>query len=235
MHERRTVAAVGGLYILGTVAGISSVLCTRPVMGAADPFSAIAAREPLLAAGALFVLVMGFSLALVPVLLYPILRKENEALAIAYVVFRGALETLTYVALAVCWLALAGASREIARTGAAAGSALRVAGDTLLWTADAWSVMTRFVFSLGALIFYGLLVRSRLLPRWIPIWGLVAILLHLTPGLFQLFSRGAPVPPVIAALDFPIFLQEMVMAVWMILKGFSSPADASARANGASA
>jgi len=230
MNERRTAAVVGGLYILGTVAGISSVVCTGSVMGAADPFSAIAAREPLLAAGVLFVLVMGFSLALVPVLLYPILRKENEALAIGYVVFRGALETLTYVALTVCWVALAGASREIVRTGATADSALRVAGNTLLGTAGAWSMMTRFVFSLGAMIFYGLLVRSRLLPRWIPIWGLVAIMLHLTPGLYQLFGKGAPVPPIVAALDFPIFLQEMVMAVWMILKGFSAPA----RTNGAS-
>ena len=45
-----------------------------------------------------------------------------------------------------------------------------------------------FAFSLGALMLYSVLDRSELVPRWISIWGFIAILLHLVTGLLILFD-----------------------------------------------
>ena len=60
-------------------------------------------------------LVMGVALAMVPAMMFPILKRQNEALAIGYVIFRGALESLTYIALAMCWLLLGRSGPAVCR------------------------------------------------------------------------------------------------------------------------
>jgi hypothetical protein len=84
--------------------------------------------------------------------------------------------------------------------------------------------MTNFVFSLGALIFYYLLYRSNLIPRWISVWGFIAIALHLATGFLIVFGLQTAFGTSNLMMNFPIFLQEMVMAVWLIAKGFNQAA-----------
>jgi Domain of unknown function (DUF4386) len=90
--------------------------------------------------------------------------------------------------------------------------------------ADGINGVLALVFCLGAAIFYVLLYRSRIVPRWIAGWGLGAIPLYLAGGLLGLYgvigtdSAGANL------LSAPLALQEMVLAVWMIARGFR-PAD----------
>ena len=102
---------VGTLFIIGTVAGILSVFFTQPILEASSYLTEVTANQNQLILGALFVLVMGFALAMVPVLLFPIFRKYNEALALGAVVFRGALEAVAYIAIAIGWLLLIPLSR----------------------------------------------------------------------------------------------------------------------------
>ena len=61
--------------------------------------------------------------------------------------------------------------------------------------------------------------QSRLIPRWLSGWGIAAIILMTTAGVLALFTNDAVTSYVPLAL--PIFLQEMVLAVWLIAKGFS--------------
>jgi len=91
-NYRKTAIIVGVLFIIGTVAGVLSVAASAPVREATY-LSSIAANPNQIVVGALFVLLMGLALALVPIVLFPLLKKYNEVLAIGYVVFRGALET----------------------------------------------------------------------------------------------------------------------------------------------
>src|SRR5450759_2816572 len=104
--HRRTAAIVGALYIIGTVAGVLRMLVMGGRLDAPDSLTAFAADPNPVKLGALLVLVMGLALAMVPVMMFPILRRQNEALAVGYVVFRGALETALYIATAICWLLL---------------------------------------------------------------------------------------------------------------------------------
>ena len=92
--NRKTARAVGALFIIGTVAGILSRVVTRPIQNAQDHLTSVPASETHLVVGALFVLMMGLALAMVPVMMFPILRKHNETLALGYVVFRGGLEAV---------------------------------------------------------------------------------------------------------------------------------------------
>ena len=102
--DRKIAISVGVLYIIGTVAGVLSVLITQPILNAPEYLLKVSTNQNQIMLGGLFVLTMGFALAMVPVILFPIFKKQNEALALGYVVFRGALETFTYIASVITWL-----------------------------------------------------------------------------------------------------------------------------------
>jgi Domain of unknown function (DUF4386) len=92
--HRKTAIIVGTLFIIGTVAGILSVVVTTPLLDDPDYLIKVSAHANRLIIGALLVLTMGLALAVVPVALFPIARKYNEPLALSYVVFRGHLSRL---------------------------------------------------------------------------------------------------------------------------------------------
>ena len=78
-------------------------------------------------------------------------------------------------------------------------------------------------FGLGALMYYWVFYQSRLVPRWLSAWGLVAIASLMVSALFM-FRLIEPMSTTQVVLALPIFLQEMVLAVWLIAKGFNRAA-----------
>lgn len=223
--NRKTAIIVGVLFIIGTVAGILSVVFAGSILNAPDYLIKISANENKIIIGALFVLVMGFALAMVPVIMFPIFKKHNEVLAIGYVVFRGALETITAIIAAISWLLLLPLSQEYVKAVSPNTSYFQIFGTLLQRVSEL--PMGVFVFGLGALIFYSLLYQSNLIPRWLSVWGLIAIIMHLTTGFLIIFGLQTDFDTSNFIMNFPIFLQEMVMAVWLIVKGFNPSAIAS--------
>ncbi len=226
--NRKTAIIVGLLYIVGTVAGILSVVFYGSILNDADYLIKVAANENRIILGALFVLTMGLSLAMVPVMMFPIFKKYNEALALGYVVFRGALETVAYIALVISRLFLILVGQEYGAAGTANVSYFQSLGEIFLKGHDSINPILIFVFSLGALMLYYLFYQSQLIPRWISVWGFIAILLHFATGFLMIFHLTGPMSTIIRVFNFPIFLQEMVMAVWLIIKGFNPNAIAPA-------
>lgn len=217
MKTERTIAtSVGVLFIIGTVAGILSVVVTWGLLDGPDYLDKVAANESRIIGGALLVLLMNIALAMIPALMFPILKRLNEPLAVGYVIFRGALETLTGTGIVVCWLLLLVVARQSAEFGAAAAAQLQGLGLLLVKAHDPIisNVMSIF-FSLGALMLYYLLYQAQLIPRWISVWGLVAGVLTLVPSLTALFGINLDI------LKFVMLPQEMVMAGWLIVKGFN--------------
>jgi hypothetical protein len=223
---RKTAIIVGVLYIIGTVAGILCKVFTGLIRDYPDYLIKVAANENQFIIGALFLLIMGLALAMVPIMMFPILKKQNEALALGYVVFRGALETVTTIAMVIGWLFLTILSQEYI-AGAPDASHFQTLGTLLLNGNDTISTISQIVFPLGALIFYCLLYQSKLIPRWISGWGLIAAMMWIAVTFLDLFGIISAWSTVQVVLALPIGLQEMVMAVWLILKGFNPSAIAS--------
>ena len=219
---RTTATIVGVLYILGTVTGILSVVFTNSVLTAPDYLMQVSANENRVIIGALCVLAMGFALAFVPVVAYPVFKKHDQVLAMGYVVFRGGIETVTYIVTTISFLLLLPLSREFVKAGNPQDSYFQTLGALLRGVAGL--PMTVFVFGLGALILYYLLYQSRLIPRWISIWGFIAIILHLATGFLIVFGWASEDSQWVTLMNLPILLQEMVMAVWLIVKGFNPTA-----------
>jgi len=77
-------------------------------------------------------------------------------------------------------------------------------------------------FCLGAAMYYYVLYRSRLIPRWLSAWGLAGLALVFSMALLIAFGERPSGPSgMLVLLALPIALQEMVLAVWLILKGFN--------------
>jgi hypothetical protein len=95
----------------------------------------------------------------------------------------------------------------------------------LLLAAREWSLLvgTLFMFSLSALILYLLLYQSKLVPTWLSVWGLAGGALLLVRALLEMFDQelSGVIQGILAA---PIGLNEMVLAVWLIVKGFNPDA-----------
>lgn len=218
---RNTARIVGVLYIIGTVTGILSAVLSAPILTASDYLTKISATENQIIINALLVLIMGFALAMVPVMMFPIFRKHNESLAIGAVVFRGALEAVLYIAIVINWFLLLTVSQEYVKSGSSNAPHFQTLGTVLLHATKQINTILEIVFSVGGLMIYYLFYQSKLIPRWLSVWGLLGATLYLSVGLFAMFSMD---------FDFllaPLALQEMVLAVWLIVKGFNLDALAS--------
>ena len=213
--NRSKAIIVGVLFIVGTVSGILSAVFTGDILGASDYLVQVAANETQMLTGAFFILLMGLSLAMVPVMMYPLFKKQNEALALGAVIFRGPIEAAVYILMVVSWLLLIVVSRESA--SAADASSFQALGAILVQASETINPVLEIVFSLGALMFYILFYQTRLIPRWLSGWGVVGAIVYLVAGVMALF--GAPMEILLALLG----VQEMVMALWLIFKGFNQP------------
>ncbi len=218
--DRRAAAWIGVLFIIGTVAFVLSAVVTNGVVTGPAYLAQVAAQPNQVAAGALLILLAGFALAMVPVVFWPVGKRYSEMLAIGYIVFRGALETILYVTLALGWLLLIALSSE--------PEAALLAGFVRTASAVISSQLLSIPFALGALMFSWLLYRSRLVPRWLSAWGLAGAALYLVVPLASMFTLSLDV------LMGPLAVQEMVMATWLIARGFNSPAIAAESVGGAS-
>jgi hypothetical protein len=210
------------LYIIGTVAGILSLVFTGPILEQSDYLTRVSANPTQIVIGSLLVLTMGLALTMIPVMMFPLLKRYNEALALGYIVFRGALEGVGYLILVIGWLSLPLISREYVTAGAVDASYFQSLGDLVLGTHDQIGHILTIIFILGALMFYFVLYRSRLVPRWLSGWGLLAAIPYFVSGVSGLFALLSPMSSVQMVLVLPLAVQEMVLAVWLIVKGFNS-------------
>jgi hypothetical protein len=231
---RKTAVIVGILFIVGTVSGIMGGIVTAPIRaGATFPLN-VSASETQWIVGTLLVMLMGLSLAMMPVMLYPIFYKHNRVLALGAVLFRGAIEAISYALMVISMLLLVTVSEIYGKTGAADASIFQTLGSILNAT-RAWTEMWgAIVFSIGGLMIYALFYQTRLVPRWLSGWGLIGGVLYIVCYVLAMFAPQHIAPDAgvgIGILLLPTAIQEMVFAVWLIVKGFNSSAIAALSAN----
>jgi hypothetical protein len=221
---RKTAVVVGILFIIGTVSGVLAAVVTAPIRaGSTYPLN-VSASETQWIIGTLLVLLMGLSLAMVPVLLYPIFKKHNEVLAFGAVLFRGVLEQVCETLLVISMFLLLTVSEIHGKTGAADASNFQTLGSMLIAAGDWIPQIGGIVFSVGTLMFFALFYQTRLIPRWLSGWGFIGAVLYFFAQIVSMFSPLHLAPEIgvgIGLLLVPTAIQEMVFAVWMIVKGFN--------------
>jgi len=220
--SRKTAIIVGVLFIIATAAPMVSIVFIGSIYDA-DYLNAISANENQVLIGALLLSAMTAAIVSIPIMMFPILKKQNEQLALGYVgarIFEGFFSAVNVINI----LSLLSLSREFVNAGAPAVSYFQTSGALLLAQFDWCSLLLDFPFTISALAFNYLLYKSKLVPRWLSILGLIGGALWLTTTPFRMFGVF---PPSLEILALIIMVQEMAFAVWLIVKGFSSSATAS--------
>ena len=211
MLTTRTAATViGVLFLAADAAGAAGLLAGGRLVSAPVDVAALQAHGNRVVGAALLTLLMGVLLALIPVVGFPVFRRHDEVLATGYLVFRGALEMIGYAATAFVWLAMARvASAPAGPGGSGVINALARLPDAAI------DPYVDIIFGLGALMLSWLLLRARLVPGWLAIWGLAGGALYLAQGAAAAFGSGW------GPLMAPLALQEIALAIWLIVKGFA--------------
>jgi hypothetical protein len=219
----------GVLYFLGTVFGVlggviggevlSSFSFGKPLVGV-DLLGIVAANSSRITGGSFLYLMMGVSLMAMTVFLYPIFRKDSEELAMGMVLFRGALEGTYYFLSTLGFLVLVLLGNEYITTGADS-AALQSMGNVLYWFQGRLAPTGTILFLIGAVCLYISFYRTRLIPRWLSVWGFIGVVLYMASALLKFFNMD---PGIGFYLEMVLAPQEMVMAVWLIVKGFNRSA-----------
>jgi hypothetical protein len=216
--EKNTARIVGILFIGTTIAGMLSVVFFGSNLQSPVDLAKIATNETWVRLGAFFYFLMAAGVAGIAISMYSTLKKHNEGLALGAVCFR-VIEGATYIVGVICVLSIV----VLSQTETPADPYYQTLGELLLAGQHlAQSLIPGvFAFSLGALMYNFIFFQTKLIPRWLSIWGLIAATLVFISGLLNLVGD----PSLLAIselLNFPNFLGEIVLAVWLIVKGFNS-------------
>jgi hypothetical protein len=215
---RKSAVAAGVLFIVATVADVlSRVAFLTPVLGLPDPLAALSANGNRVTLGALLLVVGAVAAAGIAIAMYPVLRRHGEAMALGSVGFR-LIEGTFYLGIVVCLLILVTIGEEAVSSGDPAAFAGPAA--LVLAAKEALGQVGVLAFALGATMYYWLFFRSRLIPRWLSAWGILAIASLVISMVLAISGVIEPMSQPQILLAAPIGVQEMVLAGWLIAKGF---------------
>ena len=212
--NKRIAKIVGILFITATVTSSLSIWITEPILESTNLLEAFSDKSSQIAGAAILMLIDAISVAFIAILLFPILKKKSESLALGYVGMR-IMEGILFAAYVAVLLSVLFISKEYSVNNVQDASNFKPIGQSLLilaeWTFD---IGLGIVFTISAMILNYLLFRFALVPRWLSAWGFLGAVVTMTIVLLKFYDIQ-----VTEALDFIIGIQEMVFAIWLIIKG----------------
>ncbi|MFC1536090.1 DUF4386 domain-containing protein [Candidatus Neomarinimicrobiota bacterium] len=220
MNSNRKIAIVAGILIItGMIAGMLSVV---PAVESPDYLTEVSKNQNKVLIGAFFQFTLvpiyiGFAL-----LLYSILKKYNESLAIGFVSFRiiaGIFQLIGVIVLPLFLLL----SQEFIKSTTPNLLYFQTIGDVLKLGRDlANHVGMMLATGLGNLILFYIFYKTKLIPRWLSSWGLIGNILAMLASFLILFRLIDVITPHFIVLTIPLVLQEIGLAIWLIAKGFNT-------------
>ena len=227
--DRRIATIAGVLFIIATAAGLLST----PFLGStssANYLVDVTANATQVATGALLAFIAAAASASIAVSMYPVLRRHNEWLALGAVGFR-LIEGTLYIVGVVFLLSLVTLSQDFVSAGTPNSPYYQTFG-ALLLAGHQWAsfVTAVLAFGIGGQLYYYIFFQTRLVPRWLSGWGIVALALLVVATLLIMFDVIVPLSTVQIVLALPIAVQEMALGVWLIVKGFNPSAIAAGSA-----
>jgi hypothetical protein len=222
---RKTAIIVGVLFITATVTAMLTIVFLGSTLETPLNFTNVSSNEFQVIMSVMFWLILAVSVTGIGVMMYPILKKYHEGLALGYVGLR-LIESICIIIASVTLLSLLTLSQEYT-AGTLDVTNYQPIGSLLL-ALQVWSfeIGTLIFLGLGGLFLYYPLYELKLVPRVLSIWGLIGAAFVLLYGVLGLFGLTAD-SLILNLLALPIAVQEMVFAVWLIVKGFNSSVIAS--------
>ena len=219
MTSTRKIASIAGwLFIVTFVASIPAFfICYKPLLDHPN-YIVGAGADTRIALGALLEMIVIVANIGTAVVLFPILKRQNESLSLGYVTAR-VVESMFIAVGILCLMAVVTLRQDV---GAAGGDSLVIAGRSLVAIHD-WTFLLGpgWVVGIGnGLILGYLMYRSGLVPRRMTWLGLIGGPLIILSGTLVLFNVIEPGSPVQAIATIPEFFWELSLGIYLIVKGF---------------
>ena len=215
--SRRTAVFVGLLFLTATAAFIFAEAFTSRVLSQPN-FLVAASSQTFALATAAVLLLAQFGVVGIAVLLFPLLKRHGEALALGHVAFR-----ITELAATLVFLAVPLLSIELG-AGLADGTVDRAASTTLgalLQAQHSVAILLIYLATAAAgICMTTLLFRSRLIPRWLAILGLITYPTLLMGTILDIFNVVNVTHGIGLLALIPGAVFEFVLPVWLLVKGF---------------
>jgi hypothetical protein len=217
--DQTSARIVGVFFLVAMITSLAGGIWLESVLTGPDYLETVAASETQVLLGVLLELINCLAVIGIAAVLFPLMRRHNEALAAGYLGTR-VVEAVVLAVAAVSPLLIVALSQEYLAAGAADAAYFGTAG-TLVMAARGQlaSLLTPVFFSLAALLLYIFLYQTRLVPRFIPIWGFIAVVSLFTWNLLEAFGLSISAGMVFA---LPMILNEIFLGLWLLVKGFNS-------------
>lgn len=224
---RKLAISAGILFIIYTSVDLLGFLFLGPLT-APSYLVSVSENAGLVGTGAFLSLIGGACASGIAISLYPVLKKFNPVLALGAVGFRISEGVLRFVSVSVL-LSIITLSQLYVKAGAPDSSYFQTLGALLsavrLWVGS--GVGSLLAFSIGCTLYYIIIYQTRLVPRWMTVWGLVFGILGIVSCALVSTGLIAPFSTEQIVMIIPMLPQEIVLAVWLIVKGFNPSAIAS--------
>jgi len=223
---RKLAISAGILFIIYTSFDVLSFLFLGPV-NSTNYLVIVSENASLVGAGAFLLIIGGVCASGIAISLYPVLKKSDPVLALGAVGFRISEGVLRFVSVCIL-LSIITLSQLYVKAGAPDSSYFQTLGELLL-AARGWvsHVGALLAFSVGCTLYYIVFYRTKLIPRWISVWGLVFGISGMISCALVSIRLIAPMGTEQVLMIIPMLPQEIVLAVWLIVKGFNPSAIAS--------
>ena len=223
MSPTRRTALVAGLFYLLTFVSIPTLSLYAVVKGAGY-VTGPGPDSGAILGGFLETLVAlaGIGTA---VTLYPVVRRHGEGLALGFVAARTLEAAMIFLGVtSIVTLVSLRQATAVATDPSAAGTALVLAGSLGAAYNTAFLLGQSLMPGLNALLLGTLLLRSGLVPRVIPLIGLVGAPIHLTAVVLTYFGALDRISTATLLAALPIAVWEFSLGVYLVVKGFRTTA-----------
>lgn len=222
MNEGKTTGrVVGALFLIAMAASLAGGGWLESITGAPDALAHAFERRTQVVAGVLLELLNCLAVVGIAAGLFPVMRKHSQALAAGYLGAR-VVEAAVLSVAAIGPLLVVALSDEHRAAGTPADAAhLRaVAAVVIAARRHVASLLTPIFFGAAAMLLYVFLYRARLVPRFLSVWGALAVVAMLAWNLLEAFGVRVPAGMVLA---LPMILNEIVLGIWLLVRGFAVP------------
>ncbi|MFF2447841.1 DUF4386 domain-containing protein [Neobacillus sp. NPDC058068] len=222
--NKKAAKIVGVLFILASVTAIIGLILYDPILNGPDYLIKGSEHASQVILGALMELILVVSVVGTATTMFPILRKYNETIALWHVCFRF-LEAVIITVGVISVLSLLTLSREFVAAGAPDSTSFQASG-TLLKAIHDWTFLLGPLFMLGinTMMYSYIFYKSKLVPRFISILGMTGATCVFICALLVMFGVIQQISVWGGILALPVAANEMILAVWLIVKGFNESA-----------
>jgi len=219
MNSTKNTARITGiLFIAATVTFMLGNGLIESILNVPDYLVDVYPNKTQVILGILFELMNSVAVVGIAIVLFPILKKHNETIALGYIGFR-VIEAAILIVGAIGPLLLITLSQEYLRAGTPDPSYFQTLGALAITGHDLAFQVARIVLGIGSLMVCYLLFQSNLIPRFMSVLGLVGYASLIISALFEVFGTNTGM-----ILFLPGALFEIVFPIWLIVKGFNSSA-----------